>query len=89
MSLRPELPGDAGVADRDPGPSRLEGAHLLADQAGDRLRRDGFTSAEILRWAEDFIAYRGSGDVESFLGWIAGQEGTPGTTPSSREGDTP
>jgi hypothetical protein len=71
----PESPRDAGVAET--GPDELgqhESASLLANEARERLRADGFTDSQIGRWAETFIAERGSGDADEFVAWIIEQE---------------
>ena len=39
-----------------------------------RLRADGFTDLQILRWAETYIAENSSGTADEFVEWIAAQE---------------
>ncbi|MGH9166961.1 MAG: hypothetical protein ACRD02_03890 [Acidimicrobiia bacterium] len=68
-------PEEVGVEERTPDFSRIEGAQLLADQARESLRREGFTDEEIRKWAETFVAERGSGDLEVFLDWIRAETG--------------
>lgn len=73
--LTPERPRDAGVPEEVPGAlSSIEGARILANEARDRLRADGFTDAQIDQWAEAFIAERGSGEVDDLVAWIAARE---------------
>lgn len=72
--LTPEEPHDAGVPEESPGFSHLEGAHLLAAEAGARLGDAGFTRQQILEWAESYLAIESSGDVDGFLTWIETQE---------------
>lgn len=72
--LRPETPAEAGVDEKTPDESRVEGAHVLASQARPRLSRQGFDEDEVIRWAETFIAEQGTGDVDAFLTWLARKE---------------
>lgn len=72
--LTPEHPEDAGIAREVPDQSRIEGAELLANEARPRLKKLGFDDAEILEWAETYIAEERSGDVDSLLAWVAKQE---------------
>jgi hypothetical protein len=74
--LEPEEPREAGVSEADPDVSHVEAARVLADQAKDRLREQGFTDEEIRRWAEAYAREEGSGDVDRFIAWIAQQERT-------------
>ncbi len=86
MTLQPETPMDAGIEERAPDRSHLEGAHLLADQSREHLEAAGFNATEILEWAESYTAYSGTGDVEDFLEWIAAQE--CGSKPDAAPTDT-
>jgi hypothetical protein len=71
----PEQPSDAGVPEIEPTElGQQESANLLANEARDRLRADGFTDAQIGRWAETFIAERSAGDAAEFIAWIIAQE---------------
>jgi hypothetical protein len=72
--LDPEAPDQAGVDEEQPDASRVEGARELADQAGPRLRAEGFDDDEIRRWADTYIAEEGSGDVDGLVRWIAEHE---------------
>jgi hypothetical protein len=72
--LFPEAPHDAGVLEAVPGSDGIEGAHLLADAARQRLRRVGFTDRQIDAWAKAYVAEQHSGDLESFIAWIAREE---------------
>lgn len=73
-ALEPEEPREAGVSEADPDASHAEAARLLADQAEDRLRAQGFTDEEIRRWADAYCREEGSGDVDDLVAWIARQE---------------
>lgn len=72
--LVPEDPHEAGVPEREPDASRIEGAHVLADQAEDVLRPQGFGREQIRDWAQAYVAERGSGDVDDFVDWVRAQE---------------
>jgi hypothetical protein len=72
--LTPEGPRDAGVPEEVPEAlSAIEGARILANEARERLRGDGFTDDQIDKWAETFITEVGSGDVDQLVAWIARQ----------------
>jgi sporulation protein YlmC with PRC-barrel domain len=68
-----EGPGDAGIAPRSDA-SRVEAAHLLADEVGPRLRPHGFTEEEILEWAKAFLDAEHSGGAAELVHWIGEQE---------------
>jgi hypothetical protein len=68
--LEAKGPKEVGVEKRPPDFSRIEGAQLLADQARESLRGEGSTDDEIRKWAETFVAERGSGELEDFLKWV-------------------
>jgi len=71
----PERPRDAGVRETEPAElGQYEGASLLANDARERLRADGFTDSQIERWAETYIAERSSGSADEFVAWIIEQE---------------
>jgi hypothetical protein len=86
MALQPETPEEAGVEERSLDPSHVEGAHLLMDQSKERLEKYGFTPAEILDWAEEYLAFERTGDVDAFVGWIEEKEaaGAGGSTDRPR-----
>jgi hypothetical protein len=69
-----EHPRAAGLADPDDDASHLEGAHLLADEAADRLLAAGLTEDQILSWAKAFLRARHAGDVDEFITWIHERE---------------
>jgi hypothetical protein len=71
----PERPRDAGVPEDYPAStSAIEGAHVLANEARERLHADGFNDDQIDLWAETFMNEVGAGSVESFVAWIRTQE---------------
>jgi hypothetical protein len=72
--IEPEEPHEAGVPEKVADSSREEGARTLGDQARERLTDKGFTDKQIREWAETYIADQGSGNVDSFIAWIAEQE---------------
>jgi len=72
--LTPEEPHEAGVPEKTADASHEEGARILADEARNRLKNQGFTDKQIREWAETYVADEGSGDVDTFIAWIAEQE---------------
>ena len=75
--LVPEGPAEAGVGNVEVDFSHLEGAHLLAEELGDRLRSRGFTDDQILDWAKAFLRSEHSGGDPEFLAWIRKREQAP------------
>jgi hypothetical protein len=74
--LTPERPRDAGVPEEVPEElSAIEGARILANEARERLRADGFTDDQIDQWARTFITENDAGTVDDFVAWIKRQEG--------------
>lgn len=69
-----EEPHTIGIDDRDPDAAHTEAAHLLAGEAHDILREQGFTDSQILHWADAYMRAEHSGDVDVFLAWISVQE---------------
>jgi hypothetical protein len=53
---------------------QLEAARLLANDARDELRDRGFGDQQIDEWAKTYVAEHGSGDVPTFVAWIAQTE---------------
>lgn len=74
--LVPEGPTEAGAGNGDVDAAHVEGAHLLAEEAGIRLRARGFTDEQILDWAKAFLRTEHSGGNADFLTWIATKEQT-------------
>jgi hypothetical protein len=72
----PAHPEEAGVEPETPDAMQLEAARLLANEARDDLRDQGFDDRQIDRWANTYVADHGSGDVETFLAWIVREERT-------------
>ncbi len=72
--LTPEEPHEAGVPEKLADQSHEEGARILADEARDRLKEQGFTDEQIREWAETYIAQESSGSVDGLIDWIARQE---------------
>ncbi len=73
---RPERPAEAGVEEETPAPLEVESAHLLANDAKDRLEDRGFDDDQIQRWADAFIAEGNTGGTDEFVAWIERKEGT-------------
>ena len=71
----PESPRDAGVPVPTARIEDVEPERLLENEARDRLRADGFTDDQILRWAEAYYAEHTEGDTDDLVNWIRAQEG--------------
>ena len=76
--LTPEEPHEAGVPEKLADQSHEEGARILADEARDRLKGQGFTDEQIREWAETYIAEESSGTVDGLIEWIARKENRQG-----------
>jgi len=72
--LIPEDPRDVGLPPVDVTIEEVEPAHLLANDARDELRREGFTDDEIDDWVREFVARYGAGDTDDLVEWIRRQE---------------
>jgi hypothetical protein len=73
--LKPERPRDAGVPEETPDAlSAIEGARTLANEARERLHREGFTDDQIDEWAKTFITEDDAGSVSDFIAWIGRQQ---------------
>lgn len=76
--VTPEFPGEEGVAEPELPEVDVEGARLLANEARDRLRPDGFTDDEIDAWTrayfESSVGGRGEGDVEGLVAFIEAEQ---------------
>jgi hypothetical protein len=83
--LTPENPEAEGLVPPELTEEEIEGTRLLANEARGRLRADGFTDAEIDRWARSYYtrAENGTdeGDVDGLLAFIAEQQAS-GSSPS-------
>jgi uncharacterized protein YrrD len=72
--LVPESPREAGVVVAEPDPSHLEAAHLLAQEAEQRLESRGFTRDQILDWTRQYLRAGRNGGVDELVAWIDDQE---------------
>lgn len=73
--IEPEDPAEAGVKEETPDLAQIEPAHILANDARDRLEAEGFTHSQIVEWAETYVAEEGgTADVDQFIDWIEQQE---------------
>lgn len=54
--------------------SRVEAAHLLANDAMPRLEARGFSREQILEWAEQYTNGGRNGGVSAFVDWIGREE---------------
>jgi hypothetical protein len=73
---QPADPEQVGVEPETPDVMQVEAARLLANDARDQLRDRGFGDRQIDRWANTYVADHGSGDLDTFLSWVARQERT-------------
>ncbi|MBW3667262.1 MAG: hypothetical protein KY394_06680, partial [Actinobacteria bacterium] len=72
--LSPARPAEEGVPEETPDLAQIEPAHILANDARDELRAQGFTDEQIHKWAETYVAEQGgTADIDRFLDWIAAQ----------------
>jgi hypothetical protein len=74
--LEPADPEEVGVEPETPDAMQLEAARLLANDARAELRDRGFDDRQIDRWANTYVAEHGTGDLGTFLSWVARQEGS-------------
>ena len=72
--LHPEAPDEEGLPTQEPRAMQVEAAHLLANDARDQLRSQGFDDLQIDEWADTYVASVGAGDVDDFIGWIGRQQ---------------
>lgn len=72
--LRPARPRDVGVEERVPEIVGIVGARALANEAHDVLGARGFTDEQLRLWAESYLTEEHTGDLETFLEWIALKE---------------
>jgi hypothetical protein len=72
--LTADAPRDEGVAEPEPRIEDVEPIHLLANEARERLRSDGFTDDQILRWAEAYFAEHSEGTADELVEWIRAQQ---------------
>lgn len=73
--LEPEAPEQAGVDEETPDLAQIEPAHLLANDARERLEAKGFSYSQIRKWAETYVAEAdGTADIETFIEWIRENE---------------
>lgn len=73
-TLKPARPSDEGVEERTPDMSRIAAARVLANEAYDLLAPKGFTDEQLRLWAESYLVEEHSGDLETFLEWMAAME---------------
>lgn len=68
--LEPERPEEEGVPEETPRDTQTEGAHLLVNEAKQRLQTEDFSEDQLQRWADTYIAEGGTGGVDEFIIWI-------------------
>jgi hypothetical protein len=73
-SLVPEPPEAAGDPQPELPEADVEGARLLANEARDRLRGDGFTDDEIDGWTRVYFEQGHDGDVDGLVAFIASEQ---------------
>lgn len=67
-------PKDVGLDQGSSDASHVEVAHLLANEAEQRLESRGFSRDQILEWARQYESAGGNGGVAEFVRWIDGRE---------------
>ncbi len=76
--VTPDFPQEEGVAEPELPEVDVEGARLLANEARDRLRPDGFTDDEIDAWTrayfESSFGGQGEGDVDGLVAFIEAEQ---------------
>ncbi|MFN8038270.1 MAG: hypothetical protein U0Q07_03570 [Acidimicrobiales bacterium] len=83
--VTPDFPEEDGVAEPELPEVDVEGARLLANEARDRLRPDGFTDDEIDAWTRSYFESdaggQGEGDVDGLVAFIEAEQAA-GRSPS-------
>lgn len=75
QELEPADPEDAGLETESPELAQIEAARVLANDARDRLRSEGFDDDQIRHWAETYVAeVGGTADLRDFYNWISERE---------------
>jgi hypothetical protein len=72
--LVPEPPEDEGIQPPEPRIEDVEPIHLLANEARELLKDDGFTDEQILEWAEAYFAEHSEGDARDLVVWIRNRQ---------------
>lgn len=76
--VTPDRPSDDGVIEPELRQVDVEGARLLANEARDRLRPDGFTDDEIDAWTRAYFESdaggQGEGDVDGLVAFIEAEQ---------------
>jgi hypothetical protein len=79
--LQPESPDEAGV-DAPPLPiEKVEPERLVENEVRDRLKADGFTDNQILRWVEAYFAEHDEAEPDDVVAWIREEETRTGREP--------
>jgi hypothetical protein len=74
QELVPEPPEDEGIHPPEPRIEDVEPIHLLANEARELLKDDGFTNEQILEWAEAYFAEHSEGDAGDLVVWIRSRQ---------------
>ena len=76
--VTPDFPEEDGIAEPELPEVDVEGARLLANEARDRLRPDGFTDDEIDAWTRAYFESdaggKGEGDVDGLVVFIEAEQ---------------
>ncbi len=76
--VTPDFPEEDGIAEPELPEVDVEGARLLANEARDRLRPDGFTDDEIDAWTRAYFESdaggAGEGDVDGLVAYIEAEQ---------------
>ncbi len=72
--LDPERPAEEGIDTAYPDADQQEGVHMLANQAKDELKGEGFSEEQIFEWATAYVEQVGAGTVVGLIDYIKTQE---------------
>lgn len=72
--LKPENPADEDISTQYPDADQQEGVHLMANQAGERLKDKGFSEEQIFEWATAYMAEEDAGTVDGLVDYIRAKE---------------
>ena len=72
--VEPTAPSDVGVPEPEPTVEDVEPVRLVENEVRERLKREGFTEEQILKWVEAYFAEHTEGSADEVIAWIREQE---------------